>query len=492
MEGQNQGPEFQQPQKPITETEQLISEKKSESPIPRAPYSEVYEAEFLERYPEEKASVDIIFRELDEQIVDTYESYHSETFPGVSFSHIKLNVTPELIKKLRSTNPDAIPLPETTKPQQSKDQKWFLFTAFSPPPDGDALTVGDLGTDRFMRFLPMVARAMEAGETPPSVEIHLLGTPTGYAGSVTPEWVEDIKKDGFNTYGTLYAEYVQSNLPDNPEQLDKTRVVLQGVSKGAIVADNTYKNLPDHIKPHTQELLDNPAGNHKARPIVKYLSGLKVLNGLVGETIVRMVGDSTMKELMKKGKTYHEALFQRKGLTMEDTPEQTKLKRSAILQEGLKLLSGSPLDTENNRSFIRRAVFDPLTFNPLRLFNLWRESGRQIETVSQKLTRQEDELKKQQLLDLQEESKRVGMSDEEVKEQAQVIIDEPSRFQLELKETELVFPEEKAKQSLVVEQHGRALETTVNKKGHFFSLYQNWGRWKQNINFVKGGHHNPS
>lgn len=451
----------------------------------RSPYSEVYEQEFLKVHPEDEAAADVIFEDLDKQILDSYESYRSEAYPGVAFSHTALRITPELIKKIRATDPNSTPLPEgSLKPATSKDQKWFLFTAWSLPPGGDALTVGDLGIDRFMRLLPTVARAIKANEIPPNAEINLMGSPTGFGGEVNQAWIDAIKTEGFDAYGKLYAEYVKKNVPDDPAKLANTRIVLQGVSKGTIVADKTFEHLTPEIQAHTQELIDNPAGNHKATPIIKYLSGLKVFSGLIGETVVRLAGDPTMRGLMKRDKAFYKAVSDQKGIT-PDSPEQTKFKRDAVIHEGLRLLSGTPLDTEDNRMFVRRSTTDPLTFNPIKLGQVYFETGRQIETVSQKLARQEDEFRREELLDLQAQAEAEGMSKEELEARAETLLDRPDYYQRELAAAGEEFPEEKARRAISASQDSRALEVGIKAKGHFFSLYRNWDTWKQRIDYVK-------
>lgn len=488
VEGSEQEPELAQ-QPAVEQVQQPTVEQIPTSTRIRSPYSEVYEQEFLKAHPEEEAAADVIFEDLDNQILNSYESYRSEAYPGVAFSHTALRVTPELIKKIRATDPDSTPLPEVNlKPSTSKDQKWFLFTAFSLPPGGDALTVGDLGIDRFIRLLPTVARAVKAGEVAPNTEINLMGSPTGFGGEVTQEWIDAIKTEGFDAYGKLYSEYVKKHVPEDPAKLDNTRIVLQGVSKGTIVADKTFAHLTPEIQKHTQELIDNPAGNHKAIPLIKYFSGLKVFSGLIGETAVRLAGDPIMKDLMKRDKAFYKAVSEQKGIA-PDSPEQTKLKKGAVIHEGLRLLSGTPLDTENNRMFVRRSITDPLTFNPARLGQVYAETGRQIETISQKLAKQEDEFRRQELLDLQAEAERTGMSNEELKARAETLLDRPDYYQKELEESGEDFPKEKARQAISASQHGRALEVGIKAKGHFFSLYRGWGEnkgiWKQRIDYVK-------
>ncbi|WP_225062937.1 hypothetical protein, partial [Bacteroides thetaiotaomicron] len=61
-------------------------------------------------------------------------------------------------------------------------------------------------------------------------------------------------------HGKLYAEFIKKHEP--PEKGD-AHIVLQGVSKGAIVAERTSQYLPKELQKSTQRLLDNPAGDHE-------------------------------------------------------------------------------------------------------------------------------------------------------------------------------------------------------------------------------------
>ena len=168
-----------------------------------------------------------MLREIDTQGVENFASFRSEKFPGVAFSYTKFTVTPELIQELSTQKVrEGIPqehrvksgenaMPEKTEGKEdrmeAKRHDYFLFTAFSPPPDGHAFTVQDVGIDRYIRLIPRVAAALSRGEAPPEVNVYLLGAPTGLGGSVTPEWVESIKKSGFERYGELYAEFVENH-----------------------------------------------------------------------------------------------------------------------------------------------------------------------------------------------------------------------------------------------------------------------------------------
>ncbi|OGF81078.1 hypothetical protein A2930_00715 [Candidatus Giovannonibacteria bacterium RIFCSPLOWO2_01_FULL_45_34] len=350
-----------------------------EKPKLHTPYYEVTLKEFAEAHPEKAEAMKTVLDEIDKQGIKNFDVFRSEAMPGVAFSHTKLTITPELINKLSKNSNVAETEPQAKEDDvegkeektDAKRQDYFLFTAFAPPPDGHAFTVQDVAIDRYIRLLPRVAGALKRGEKPPEVNVHLLGAPTGMGGAVTEEWIENIKKNGLDAHAKLYSEFINGQEPENGKDV---HVVLQGVSKGAVVAEKTSKYLSEKLQKNTQRLLDNPAGEHEQKEM--WTKGKQVVQGLAAETLWRMVADSKMKDLMKLGGPFAEKLAEEKNIP-KDGNEQKKLKLKAALAEGLALFKGSPLNTENTRSFIRRGIYDPLTFTPKRLFDIWRKGGKE-------------------------------------------------------------------------------------------------------------------
>lgn len=352
--------------------------KSQEKPKLHTPYYEVTLKEFAEAHPEKADAMKTVLDEIDEQGIKNFSIFRSEAMPGVAFSHTKLTVTPELIERL-SKNSAVAEMEQTEKKEEdegkeektdAKRQDYFLFTSFSPPPDGHAFTPQDVAIDRYIRLMPRVAGAIKRGETPPEVNVHLLGAPTGLGGSVNEEWIENIKKNGLDGPAKLYAEFINGREPADGKDV---HIVLQGASRGAIIAEKTSKYLHEELQKNTQRLLDNPVGSHEKG---QWLKGAQVVAGLGGEIIARILFDDTMKNLMKLGGPFAEKLAEEKNI-QKDGDEQKKLKLKAALAEGLALVKGSPLDTENTRSFIRRGIKDPSTFTPKKLFEIWKKGGKE-------------------------------------------------------------------------------------------------------------------
>ena len=148
--------------------------------------------------------------------------------------------------------------------------------------------------------------------------------------------------------------------------------MLQGVSKGAIIAEKTSKYLSKELQENTQRLLDNPVGDHEQSSI-RWLKGMELAAGFTAETLARMFLDDTAKALMKQSGAFVDYLSRVKAIEKDDG-EQTKLKWRAAIAEVTTLIKGSSLDTEETRSFIRRAMYDPITFSPMRILEIRKKS----------------------------------------------------------------------------------------------------------------------
>lgn len=361
----------------------------------KTPYCNVTLKEFAKSHPEQRQAFKTVLGVIDAEGIKSFDVFKSKKFPGVAFSFTKHSITPALIEKLATrNNPQESSSMDTAASTEaaigensvgkeeelnSKKHHYYLFAGFAPPPDGNAFTAYDVAIDRYVRLIPRVAGPISRGERPPEVEMYVLGAPTGLGGSVTPEWTAMIGTHGFEKYGELYAEFIQECEAAASHGGESPHIVLQGVSKGALVAEKTSGFLPEHLQTHTQRLLDNPAGDHAKHPMW-WLKGAEVAAGFVGESVARALFDDTMKSLMKLGGKFTEYLAGVKSIPKDD-PEQSKLKWKAATAEIMTLIKGTSMDTDNTRSFIRRAMYDSATFNPVRLLEIWQKSqdGKRIQ-----------------------------------------------------------------------------------------------------------------
>lgn len=350
--------------------------------------------EITKQKPEIAKEMKIVLDFIDEKSVDNFNIHHSRIFPGVAFSYTVISVTPELISKLtgqnynlvKNTNQSADTLAQNND-KKPENRKIFIYTPFAPPPDGNGLSGLDAGIDRLIRNIPKVASALEKGQTPPQIDTYCLGTPVGFGGHATVEYRDELLKNGFDTNGKLYGEFMNDQLQGlDPEN---TYVLAQGASMGAINASNAVKYLTPEFRKgledkgavkRTQLLLDVPAGHHNPR-LINRLKGVQTALGLGAETLARVIGDPKMKGQGKRPKRLYKYLSEAKNIP-QDNLSQTLLKIDCLLfKTGLKLVKGSPLNTEN-RSFVRYAIFDPLTTGPVRAYDVLNHKGQFVTTHS--------------------------------------------------------------------------------------------------------------
>ncbi len=344
------------------------------------PIMDITYKEFNKKHPESSEQMQIVLKEVQGLAIKNFTVHESIIYPGVSFSYTKLPVNADLIQKIAPIDKSQSPEPETpedTNQENSaeakppKDRVIFLFVPFAPPPDGSGLSPLDMGIDRVMRNIPRVAHALKNGETPPNIDIYCIGTPIGFAGKSTEEYRDAIIKDGLAANGKMYGAFMNEKLKGmDPEN---TYVLAQGASMGAINADQAVMYLSPEFKKHTQILLDVPAGHHEPitppwtqKPTIVNPRGIQTASMLGAETTFRMLTDPKMKDQGERAKRLYEYLSKEKNIA-PDNSSQTKLKLRCLYETGLKLVKGSPLNTDVNRTYIRSGTFDPLSTGPLRI-----------------------------------------------------------------------------------------------------------------------------
>ncbi|MDP3888867.1 MAG: hypothetical protein Q8Q24_02370, partial [bacterium] len=236
----------------MVESTELTALPESRSAL-QVPYSEAAHEFFGEKYPDQKQKLARVLERMDRDALDNFRVYSSERFPGVSFSYTKFTLDKNTLFELSGIHGK-----ENEENQPKKD--FFLFIAASYPPGGHPFWSYDMAIDRYIRCLPSLAGAFKRGESIPQTNIYLLGVPHGFGGSVTPDWLETVKNRGFESQAKLYADFITACEKD----VD-THLVLQGISKGAVVAEKTSKFLPQNLQSVTQRLLDNPIGYHRGK-----------------------------------------------------------------------------------------------------------------------------------------------------------------------------------------------------------------------------------
>lgn len=335
------------------------------------PYVRIIRDIVHEKIPEHRRSFDITLDEINRQMLqpDGLFVWHSKDQLGVSFLAGHLSVTPDLIKRIAVQSPASSDRStaeiKPKKPGEQEKRKidhyvWVIEPYLGFGEDGSAISAADVAIARFIAEMPTIARAIIAGEKPPTIDIYMVGSPTALGGHVTPEFVEKVKKRGFSEYGRLYAKFVREQL--RQDQLDSTRIVIQGGSKGAITSDKTFKYLSQDIQERTQLLYDTPTGTHGKGVLERTLRTYNMGVGMAAEVAVRQFAGLVRNGAFAGQKEFYRAITKLIDIP-EDSKEQKRLKRDLFLRGELwSLAKGTPLD-RRQRSFSRRSIFDPVNID---------------------------------------------------------------------------------------------------------------------------------
>lgn len=374
-----------------------------------------------------RRSFDMAFDEINRQItgdgsfIYTSSKYQDtkrnpdtkkwEVTGQVKFLGGHLRITPDLIeriaadhqtitgKKIEPKQPE-VKVEEESKEDQIKRPEHYIYfvePSFAPPPDGSAFSALDMAIARFFSEMPKVAAAIRRGEKPPTIDIFIAGSPLGFGGKVTEGFVKavrgtkDKKPEGFDPYGVIYAEMVQSKLSELAHEynmplqdlLNSSRVILQGASKGAITSDATTHYLPSKTRAITERLYDNPGGVQGNRDWglrnlpIQIARSINLGGGMLTEVLSRYAIGKVDSGAFGIQKKFYADFAQVKGIP-EDDEAQRRLKSEMFFKfkhflgfynmnrfglggggETRTLAHGTPLD-ERERTHVRVSRIEPV------------------------------------------------------------------------------------------------------------------------------------
>lgn len=315
------------------------SEKTADTPI-RSPYFWSALAEVRKKHPEQEAEVRQVLEKIDEESFSNIDTFQAPFDPDLKVPFTKVTVNKIFSQKLA----------ESQGKPKPKDI-YVIYTGFAVPPGGNPFTTGDMLYNDTFNSAPAVILGHK------DVDIYSVGFPQGLGGQVSAEYLKAIQS-GTAGYGQLFGAFIKEIIKNNPG----ARVVLHGMSFGSTVAELSARQLNEAERQKVQLLLDNPAADHG-------LVDPKVVQVPVGfglEAFIRGQFDPRVKLSMEGEAIFYEKykrLLSEKGIEWEDDQNQSDLKREAMIADGLHLIKGIHLDTENNRLFIRKGIWDPTSFS---------------------------------------------------------------------------------------------------------------------------------
>jgi hypothetical protein len=366
------------------------------SPRLEAPYITAVKAVTRERMPEQAGDFDRFFDAINNELMGNGEGrglfiWESklEKYKGVKFLAAQIHITEKLVRSLSNSKIEA---PINGQERRLSHLVRFIEPAWGLGNDGSGLSALDMAFSPALDMANTIATAIRNGEVPPTGDIFLLGSLTAIGGETTADFNQAVKQanargEGLDPYGEIFAEFMLEHLPSAPDELDKTRIVLEGVSKGTITASRTFAHLPEYLKPKTetikedgkkeykkisrgvQLLLDTPAGLHGSNLPTQIGRGLNML-GFVAEALARssikikgrqLRGSTLAKVLTETQPQFYRDIGEELGILRPDET-QVKLKKELTNAEIATLVHGTPLDKQE-RTYIRISTPDPANIN---------------------------------------------------------------------------------------------------------------------------------
>lgn len=327
---------------------------------------------------------DILYTFFEQAVLNT-QIYSSEK-NGASFPYTVIN-TAELSKIVYSHYKPSPNLKELDMTEKKPKQKMeFVLGSFIDTNNGNQFTFFEEAIHQFVKQLPKALEYLEQSKEPDNDNVYVLGSPTNELGTVSPEFFDRVKNgNAFREFGTLYAEFVDSQLPKNTEQRKDVNIYLYGISMGGSFATQTAEQLlasgkvtqsheASEQQPFMQVRSDTLPGASTS-PIKKWQIPLGfVFDGLVTMATNAYTRVAVLKQ--KEGAVAVNKILAKRGIVPNMTPEQERMKKE-IIYGGSNMVSGTlrgeygvindlrkgiPID-KNLKLTEVRATYDPLQFS---------------------------------------------------------------------------------------------------------------------------------
>ena len=343
-----------------------------------APYITAIKGLVHERIPDHEQSFTTFFDYINRELLRKAEGkdkgglfvWESKKYPGVRFLAGHIRITDEVVRAIASDliSTDESKSQEISSPNEKEQRRVkhiarFLQPAFGFAKDGSGLSVLDMAFSPALDIATSIAASIRRGEEPVTGEIFLFGTPKALGGQTTMEFNQAVSRSrvqgrGLDPFGEINAEFIEEHVSQSPQDLASTKIVVEGISKGAATAQRTISHLSKEIRERTQLLYYNPAATHGKyeedvevnRTKLRRLKNLPTqigrsanLIGFVGEVGIRMVTSSFGKTLNKVQPQFYLDIAKVLGIP-DDTNEQKKLKKQLRNAELATLIHGAPLD----------------------------------------------------------------------------------------------------------------------------------------------------
>ena len=325
---------------------------------------------------------DLIYTFIEEEISNA-KMYTSEK-ESVTFPYTMIDIG-ELSKKLYMRYADMLPElhpdPENT-PAASKE---FIFQSFLSTENGHIFTFFEEAFHELIKKLRTALEKIKNGQEPDHDEVYTVGSPTNVLGTVSEDFVKKTKEGkAFDAFGDLYAEFVQTQLPQSEEGQNSIPVELFGISIGGSIATKTAERLlaegsvsqspedeedvTDRSKPRLSVHVDTLPGGSESKN-----KQWQIPLGFAVDAVYTQLADPYTRATVGGEHDFIEsvnAILAKRGFEIHMDPEQAELKKEImwgkkplIGNDGLinSLRNGVPV-AEDLKLTETRSIFDMLQY----------------------------------------------------------------------------------------------------------------------------------
>ncbi|MEI8175187.1 MAG: hypothetical protein WCG28_04530 [bacterium] len=309
---------------------------------------EIFKKRFKKELPVYIETIKDIFYTFFEQAVENTQIYSSEK-NGASFPYTVIN-TVELSKIVYShykTAPSVKVLDEVE--EKPKHKMEFVLGSFLDTNNGNQFTFFEEAMHQFVKQLPKALEDIEQGRESDNDDVYVLGSPTNELGTVSAEFSDRIKNgNAFKEFGTLYAEFVDSQLPKDETQRKNTNLYLYGISMGGSFATQTAEQLlaggkvtqsHESSQQSFMQVRADTLPGASTSPIKRWQAPL----GFIADSVFTIATNAYTKAAIlkqKEGAGAVNKLLAKRGITPNMIPEQKKMKNE-IIYGGSNIVSGT-------------------------------------------------------------------------------------------------------------------------------------------------------
>jgi hypothetical protein len=306
--------------------------------------------------PKEIEKVRNIFDTFLSQEVANVTLYKSEKY-DVTFPYTRINIK-DFAKALYEKYGEANKEYKVRENEQKHIDREFIFPGAPLNPkmldNGPFHFVGE-SLHQCVEKLPAALEKMKNGEEPDEFEIFMLGTPINELGTVSPEFLENFKKDPTVAMSDVFVEFIEKNgtAKDNPN--DKLDIELYGISWGGGTAAITGEKLletgaftQDSQKSKEENLAkitiraQNPVSLSRSK-----IKGPQIwlgapTNNLISKDQYAPAMGKAMPEFMNQV----DVALEKRGIHKDMSADQQKMKKSGMLAVLLSFRKGVKLKPE--------------------------------------------------------------------------------------------------------------------------------------------------